>query len=1840
MKNKTIKRFTILWVAVLFSISNLIGVFGANSMFSVLYANAAYKYERYLDQRNGTSYKNLGGTWGGGCGLYSICNAIYCLNGSRMPIEKMADWAIPKGYYVFLYDSSLGRYRSYTASAKLFSEAAKQYGSTYGFTYAGETAENNNSFLSQKLKTHLRNGGVAVGYVYGHYIALVDYNSSNNQFYVIDSYIDSSTAQRPARGLPTNGWVSESYLRTHWTAKVTYCYLYSSTSNPTPPPEPIWTPVNEDYVVSVSGLNFRTNYNISATLVSGVKLFQGDTVYVKETAVVDDGRTWAHITFKGKEGYCCMKDGGSYYLQKQPAPGKPTISVKAGLSGQQTTFSWSKTENTDHYDVYIYKNTDQNHFKFIPSIKATSYSYTLEAGNYQFAIASVSANGQKWTFSDRKSFTVTVSKPDKPTLTVRASNSVSDTSFSWNVCGNTNNYELKIYQSGNLYKTIPNLTGTSTSVRLPVGSYTATITANNTASGDKTVSDSKSFSVTAITPAKPVVKVSAGTSDSNTSFSWNSCKNADEYTIQISYSNGTSHSTKTVTGTSYSVKLPDGNYKVTVTSRFKQDNTTAVSDAQTFTVIAIPSKPTLTVTAGTNSTATKFSWNSCKNTNEYTLNIYNSSTNKLYKSVTQTDTSYSQVITDAGNYYAIVTARNTTYKQEVSSEKAGGGFTVKAVPSKPKVTVNAGNSATNTIINWNDCTDTDSYVLTIKKKDGTVYKTETLTDSVKTLVLPTGDYNVTVTAKNATYSTQTASDQVQFTVIPVVPSTPDLNVAEGNNHTNSVFSWNKCQYTDKYTLTIQNTDTGKTVVSETLTALSYSIILSAGNYSAQVRAINATENTYADSAKVSFNVKNVDVTAFDATVTGRSDSQVALEWTASQNATKYDVYRYENGAFTYAGSTAGLQFTDVGLYIGTAYEYYVTASNEWSRKDSNHVNTETLQIQYNGSGTDENPYLINTSDDLVLLSELVNDPTTSALFGSFSYKQTADFDLNGINFTPIGTLDTPFKGHYDGSYYTVTGLNVTSNDNYAGLFGYCGSAVIENLVVYGTVATSKSAAGGIAGEIGYSGRIENCAFYGDVSGTNHIGGIVGNLENGGTLIRCYQIGAVSGSKNVGGIAGQAKTGKNNNSQNISISYCYHAGGSVSGTEKVSGVVGNEDIGTTKSCSVTYRDCYYLKGTASSGANGGTNAGVVVVNATVLMNLTATLGEPYADGSEYPIFVWESELYGFKGRGTASSPFQIGTAQELKILSEYVNDVYLNARYGNAHYVQTADIDLGNAAFTPIGNANASFNGSYDGGFHSIKGLDVSVVENSGLFGYADSITIRNLVVDGTVKSSGNSGGLIGTAAVKADLAQCAFNGTVQGKIAGGLAGQIQNSGKIVSSYQIGAVTGTTGGGLIGGFTCSEGASEESLIIESSYHGAGTVSGNGVLGSASGAANAVFINNSYYLKTAAASDLGATAVNQTVLGALAATLDTPFTDSSSSPVFSWQIAKYEFAGKGTEDDPYLIGTADDLIALQEYINNPGYHTAYSDAHYLQISDIDLGDMDWTAIGMSEEMAFNGVYNGGYFTVRGLNACGETFSGLFGQVGATNNGKNAGVYNIIIEYGTSSSATGVTGGTAAVLMDGATVDSCSVIGDLTGTTGVGGVIGIVRRSGTITNSYHNGVVTGKSKVGGIIGTVESGTAVIENCYHTEGNIVGTASTGAIVGSATGTAKITNCYYLKGTASGAVNSAANAGTTAVNATVLTNLAPTLGDAYTYNIYEQYYNNGYPVFAEQFRLYNFIRYVTGDLNDDGELTIADAVLLKKWLLAIPNTDIPNWVAGDYNDDGKLNAIDLTMMKRELMKQ
>lgn len=60
--------------------------------------------------------------------------------------------------------------------------------------------------------------------------------------------------------------------------------------------------------------------------------------------------------------------------------------------------------------------------------------------------------------------------------------------------------------------------------------------------------------------------------------------------------------------------------------------------------------------------------------------------------------------------------------------------------------------------------------------------------------------------------------------------------------------------------------------------------------------------------------------------------------------------------------------------------------------------------------------------------------------------------------------------------------------------------------------------------------------------------------------------------------------------------------------------------------------------------------------------------------------------------------------------------------------------------------------------------------------------------------------------------------------------------------------------------------------------------------------------------------------------------------------------------------------------------------------------------------------------------------------------------------------------------------------------------------------------------------------------------------------------------------------------------------------------------------------------RFLMGDVNDDGEFTASDVVLLQNWLLAVPDTHLANWKAADFSNDHKLNAADLTLMKRELL--
>jgi len=59
----------------------------------------------------------------------------------------------------------------------------------------------------------------------------------------------------------------------------------------------------------------------------------------------------------------------------------------------------------------------------------------------------------------------------------------------------------------------------------------------------------------------------------------------------------------------------------------------------------------------------------------------------------------------------------------------------------------------------------------------------------------------------------------------------------------------------------------------------------------------------------------------------------------------------------------------------------------------------------------------------------------------------------------------------------------------------------------------------------------------------------------------------------------------------------------------------------------------------------------------------------------------------------------------------------------------------------------------------------------------------------------------------------------------------------------------------------------------------------------------------------------------------------------------------------------------------------------------------------------------------------------------------------------------------------------------------------------------------------------------------------------------------------------------------------------------------------------------------VRGDVNADGDFTVADVVALQKWLLAVPDVKLADWKAGNLCEDDRLDVFDLCFMKRELLK-
>ena len=193
---------------------------------------------------------------------------------------------------------------------------------------------------------------------------------------------------------------------------------------------------------------------------------------------------------------------------------------------------------------------------------------------------------------------------------------------------------------------------------------------------------------------------------------------------------------------------------------------------------------------------------------------------------------------------------------------------------------------------------------------------------------------------------------------------------------------------------------------------------------------------------------------------------------------------------------------------------------------------------------------------------------------------TADIDLTGKDWSPIGTnFYNSYTGTFDGGGHTITGLTVTTNDQYVGLFGRLGKAgTVKNVVMDGIQITCNHRlgyAGGVAG-FSWGGTIENCSVSGSVSGTIRAGGVVG-IQWEASITGCSSSATVKGMVQVGGVAGETNSG-------ATLTACYATGNVTIEIDPINNILGGGLVGFNAGSSVLA--CYATGNVTSTGSSTG------------------------------------------------------------------------------------------------------------------------------------------------------------------------------------------------------------------------------------------------------------------------------------------------------------------------------------------------------------------------------------------------------------------------------------------------------------------------------------------------------------------------------------------------------------------------------------------------------------------------------------------------------------------------------
>ncbi|MFR2803456.1 MAG: fimbrillin family protein [Segatella copri] len=291
---------------------------------------------------------------------------------------------------------------------------------------------------------------------------------------------------------------------------------------------------------------------------------------------------------------------------------------------------------------------------------------------------------------------------------------------------------------------------------------------------------------------------------------------------------------------------------------------------------------------------------------------------------------------------------------------------------------------------------------------------------------------------------------------------------------------------------------------------------------------------------------------------------------------------YDKGSNTYTAIVApqsvaaGTTFITCTFTNGKTFVYKMKNATVW-QAGGEYTYTVSLAAAKNLGYTIESngSYTVYNADGLLNVAKLVNGGKTD-----INITLDKNIDLTGKDWTPIGTdYDNSYKGTFDGGGHTITGLTFTTNDKYAGLFGWLNRAgTVKNVVMEGVQITSHQIYGGsIGGVVGSGwGTIENCSVSGSVSGTVYVGGVVG-VQIGGSITGCSSSATVKGMVDVGGVAGQTNS-------SATLTACYATGNVIIEMDPKKNIAGGSLVGMNAGSSLLA--CYATGNVTSTGSSTG------------------------------------------------------------------------------------------------------------------------------------------------------------------------------------------------------------------------------------------------------------------------------------------------------------------------------------------------------------------------------------------------------------------------------------------------------------------------------------------------------------------------------------------------------------------------------------------------------------------------------------------------------------------------------